>query len=48
MGSGNLAFGIQRVVTAVIDYGSDFVAKDAQRFERQDGHWHIAQPVGAD
>jgi 3',5'-cyclic AMP phosphodiesterase CpdA len=28
--------------------GSDFVAKDAQRFERQDGHWHIAQPVGAD
>jgi 3',5'-cyclic AMP phosphodiesterase CpdA len=28
--------------------GSDFVATDAQRFERQDGHWHIAQPVGAD
>jgi hypothetical protein len=29
MGTGNLAFGIQRVVTAVIDYASDFVANDS-------------------
>jgi 3',5'-cyclic AMP phosphodiesterase CpdA len=28
--------------------GSDFVDQDAQRFEQQDGHWRVAEPVGAD
>ena len=27
--------------------GSDFIARDAQRFERQDGHWRIDEPVDA-
>ena len=27
--------------------GSDFVAQDAQRFEREDGHWRIAEPAEA-
>jgi 3',5'-cyclic AMP phosphodiesterase CpdA len=27
--------------------GSDFVAQDAQRFERQDGHWRIAERAEA-
>lgn len=31
MGTGSLAFGIDRVVTAVIDYGRDFVANDASK-----------------
>jgi 3',5'-cyclic AMP phosphodiesterase CpdA len=28
--------------------GSDFIAKDAQRFEQHEGQWRIVQPVGAD
>jgi 3',5'-cyclic AMP phosphodiesterase CpdA len=28
--------------------GSDFVAKDAQRFEQHEGQWRIAQPAEAD
>jgi 3',5'-cyclic AMP phosphodiesterase CpdA len=28
--------------------GSDFTDQDAQRFEQQDGHWRVAEPVGAD
>lgn len=27
--------------------GTDFVAHDAQRFEREDGHWRIAEPMDA-